>query len=79
MRIGGEGGKRRRGERMSFLVEGGFSLGGGKWKVPWLTAFDGTEVKSVIRVIERIGTLVRVLFCVGNRFTGVLRIMQRFS
>lgn len=49
---------------------------GGKWKVSWLAAFDGTEVKSVIRVIERIG---RVLFCVGNRFTGVLRVMQRFS
>lgn len=29
---------------------------GGKWKVSWLAAFDGTEAKSVIRVIEQIGS-----------------------
>lgn len=34
---------------------------GGKWKVSWLAAFDGTEVKYVIRVIERIGS--RTILC----------------
>lgn len=67
-------GREKRG-RMSFLVEGGFSWREMEGFVVGCFWWDRSEVCNTCDRADRFA----LLFCVGNRFTGVLRVMQRFS